>query len=123
MSKPLTVGRSLYALLKKNGGKVNKSIVLEWEVPYEYKGKRFTANGDTKARTLRHLVEEGWLGQEEKNGQAFYWSKTDNDTVEIIKEESTLPSRPVAMRKDGERPVGVPPEKVESYKANGYSLL
>ena len=119
MKKPLTVARSVYALLKKNGGKVNKAVVLRWDVPYEYKGKKLTANKDTVGRTLRDLVVVGWLGQEERNGQAYYWAKEDNGEIK----ESTLPARPVAMRKDGERPVGVPPEKVGDYKSKGYVLV
>ena len=115
MNKPLTVARSVYKLLRDNGGKVNKAVVLEWDVPYEYKGQKLTANKDTVARTLRSLVEEGWLGQEERNGQAYYWTKADNK--EVVK--NTLPPEPVVLMRDGNK-IAVPPEAAPNLLANGW---
>lgn len=119
MNKTLTVSRSIYALLKKHGGKANKGEILEWSVPYDEGGKRKYANKDTVARKLREMAEEGeWIGREERNHQAFYWAITDTPPKEPPKVE-----KPVPMQLGGNRPVAVPVDKVEQALALGYKKI
>lgn len=70
-----TVAQSIYARVKEEFAKgttrISKSEVIEWDILYVEKGQKKHANGDTKARKLRLLIEANYLGREEQHGQAY----------------------------------------------------
>ena len=121
----MTVAQTIFQRVRdefaKGSQRISKSAVLEWDISYKEDGKIKHANGDTKARKLRLLIESNYLGAEFENGQCYVVpakgkpNATPNDTPEAQKmapdasvEESKPKLRPEFIY-DGKspRPVGV----------------
>jgi hypothetical protein len=70
-----TTAQSIFALVKeefaRGNTRISKSEILEWDVEYIHEGRKKHANGDTKARKLRLLVEANYLGRELDKGQTY----------------------------------------------------
>lgn len=94
-----TVAQSIYARVKEEFAtgvkRISKSEVIGWDIVYVEKGRKKHANGDTKARKLRLLIEANYLGREEAHGQAYIipangTPKALQDTQDDVEE----PARP-----------------------------
>lgn len=125
----MTVSQSLYKMVqnefKTGSTRISKSAILEWEVRYAENKK---ANGDTKARKLRKLVEEGYLNAIYEGGQCYIVPKGKGNEhmrndEDIEKPEKQLPAKPVPMRRGSEKPIAVPPEAVANLLAHGWKKV
>lgn len=92
--------------------KLNKAVIIDWVIEYMDGGKKKRANGDTKSRKLRLLIEANYLGVQHEGGQAYIVPakgaphKVEDDDFEE-EEGEPEPHYPVLITKDGEKYVRI----------------
>lgn len=94
----MTVAQTLFSRVKsefeRGNTRISKSEVIEWVIEYEDQGQKKHANGDTKARKLRMLVEANYLAAEYENGQAYIIPATgQTKAIEDTQDDETVPPR------------------------------
>jgi len=117
MKKRLTISRSLYGVMQKNDGWMNKADMMLLDVYHEKEGKKVRANADSIRCAARKLTKDGWFEQKEVGGSAWYRVKPEEPDG---KEPQVLPSKPVPMRLGDNDPIAVPPEAVGNLLAHGW---
>lgn len=139
MNEDRTVAQSIYARVKecfsRGEQRISKSEVIGWEIEYVQGGARKRANGDTKARKLRLLIEANYLGRDTEKGQTYVVPATGSpkameDTEPDEGDDVTDPPAP-AMRvpisykgEDDRRRVHIctTPEEVDWYSTQQGAL-
>lgn len=96
----MTIAQTIFARVKEEFARgntcISKSEIIGWDIFYEERGQTKHANGDTKARKLRMLVESNYLGREEKGGQAYIVPATGQikpleDDVDEVADDTPRP--------------------------------
>lgn len=111
----MTIAQTIFARVKEEFARgntiISKSEIISWDITYQEKNQTKHANGDTKARKLRLLIEANYLGVEHKGGQAYIVPASgqikplEDDVVEITDDTPRPKYRYEAIFENG-KPTG-----------------